>query len=518
MRYLSRSFIFSPGRQGALLLFSLLISFGLGFYQADRGPVQASTSLEAPSPAPNPQPSPGAKSSDPSLDLTGPDLSSADLSSSDPSSMDGGDQELVKGQGQDKLASQPRLSFEKIEEINRISLEEGLFYRNLLDLDQAQIEALYQKACIWPEKALYDKDKRGVLEKEKKALLDRAQEARLQTGYAFSIRRDSIRLLPTDQAYYKSELDTFDRLQGTALYPGQVVYVARTSTDEAYHFVISSHYAGWIKEEALTFISPDRAQALSQAPPLYVLSDQTKGEIRRQGQAPVFIDLPLGTVLSSLPPFSSPSPLPSLSTPPLPSPSSSLIKGQTFVEDEKELQVFWPGQASLKLSKETVRPRPLALTEAAMRRQADALLGQAYDWGGKNQGRDCSALVQDLYASFGFYLPRDSKDQWAFSRRYWPKENKALAGLKSEEEKEAFIRRLPVGSLLFLPGHVMMVYEKTDQGVVVVHDATRYYEKKDQGLEAVDLMAVSLSDLSILDKEGRSYLSKISGLLPLEME
>jgi len=75
-------------------------------------------------------------------------------------------------------------------------------------------------------------------------------------------------------------------------------------------------------------------------------------------------------------------------------------------------------------------------------REARKFLGTPYLWGGVSPyGFDCSGLVQKVYARFGIYLPRDSKDQ--------RKEGCRIA--------EGKIKR---GDLLFYPGHVSIAIDK----------------------------------------------------------
>jgi hypothetical protein len=78
-------------------------------------------------------------------------------------------------------------------------------------------------------------------------------------------------------------------------------------------------------------------------------------------------------------------------------------------------------------------------------------MGQTYGWGGLYENRDCSALIQDLFAGFGLPLPRNSKDQADAG------ENISLEGL-SGPEKQAMIRTqgIPLQTLLYMPGHIML--------------------------------------------------------------
>lgn len=50
----------------------------------------------------------------------------------------------------------------------------------------------------------------------------------------------------------------------------------------------------------------------------------------------------------------------------------------------------------------------LPYTHENVTAQAAKMRGEVYGWGGMLGGRDCSALVGDVYRCFGFRLPRDA--------------------------------------------------------------------------------------------------------------
>lgn len=107
-------------------------------------------------------------------------------------------------------------------------------------------------------------------------------------------------------------------------------------------------------------------------------------------------------------------------------------------------------------------PRPLTpLHTAAV---AAELTGAPYGWGGLYGERDCSSLVQDIFASFGLWLPRNSRQQAAFGRSI------SLAGL-SDEEKTALIREhgKPFQTILAMPGHVVLYLGQWRGQAAVLH-------------------------------------------------
>ncbi len=80
------------------------------------------------------------------------------------------------------------------------------------------------------------------------------------------------------------------------------------------------------------------------------------------------------------------------------------------------------------------------LSWQTLRTYLDNLVGTPYFWGGRSGfGVDCSGLVQLIYNSCGYDLPRDSSDQRKRGRR-------------------VSVKSLKQGDLIFSPGHVCVYY------------------------------------------------------------
>ncbi len=123
--------------------------------------------------------------------------------------------------------------------------------------------------------------------------------------------------------------------------------------------------------------------------------------------------------------------------------------------------------------------KPLPLTRRNMARMANVLIGQPYGWGGMYENRDCSATVRDLFAPFGIWLPRNSKDQARDGGRWVD-----LSRL-SPPEKERVIRKdgVPYLTLLYLKGHIMLYMGVHDDSVLVFHNFWSVRMKGKAGLK-----------------------------------
>lgn len=95
------------------------------------------------------------------------------------------------------------------------------------------------------------------------------------------------------------------------------------------------------------------------------------------------------------------------------------------------------------------------------------LMGRPYGWGGMYEERDCSALVRDIFAHNGIFLPRNSKAQVFYGK------NSVDLSKMSPTDKEAYIiaNATPFYTILWLQGHIMIYLGHWQGRVIVAHSA-----------------------------------------------
>ena len=109
--------------------------------------------------------------------------------------------------------------------------------------------------------------------------------------------------------------------------------------------------------------------------------------------------------------------------------------------------------------------------------QAFKFLGERYGWGHSYNARDCTGLVLEVFKTFGFVMPRNSRQQGHSEIG----ENVRFPLDAPAEEKLAALAGADVGDLLYSTGHVMLYLGCVDDEHYVIHDLTGSGWIDDQG-------------------------------------
>ncbi|MCA1927437.1 MAG: SH3 domain-containing protein [Calditerrivibrio sp.] len=133
-------------------------------------------------------------------------------------------------------------------------------------------------------------------------------------------------------------------------------------------------------------------------------------------------------------------------------------------EDDEYYYVLLPDLSTTKLKKETIyyQKQP-QYSNDLIRKIIKPLIGNLYDWGGKNGFRDCSSFTMDIFRVFDINLPRNSSQQSLIGKTLLQKpfnESDFLKTLKNAT---------PYCTLLFMNGHVMMYGGKVGEDFSIIH-------------------------------------------------
>lgn len=318
--------------------------------------------------------------------------------------------------------------------------------------------------------------------------------------WALVTARADLRSLPTDTALFSTTGSSdLDRLQESALFPGVAVAIAHRSRDRQWAYVLSTRYAAWMRVGHLGIT--DRETALgfaTRTPARWILDHDAFSSFDPLRQTRIRLDM--GTRLLWLADW----------------PLDQAVSGQLPLA---HWVLEFPDRDALGklLIRPILLPRsvasadtPLPFTRANLLRQGFRFLGERYGWGHDDEGRDCSGLISEIYASVGLLLPRNTGDQ---------ARGQALARIEltadtSSAQRLAAIRRLQAGDLLYMPGHVMMLVGQINGEPYVLHDAHTARIRDPAGeLRELSFRGVVLTPLSpLLAEDGRSWIDLLTVL------
>ncbi len=257
------------------------------------------------------------------------------------------------------------------------------------------------------------------------------------------IENASLRALPTSTPYYRNpnnpgEGYPFDYMAFSVLWIGTPVFVSHISLDGQWLFCETALLSGWVPTKAVRSVSsefinlwlslPLAALAKDRIPLDYVLGG-TGGSNTR--------DLRIGTILPQQ-------------------------GGSVLVPVAQGNAAGW---RAIALPPNTIVDFPMPFTAGNVALVGNEMMGEHYGWGGIDYLRDCSAMLRDLFTTFGIWLPRNSSQQLKVG------EVSNISGmLPPAKEKRLKDSGKPFRTLVGMPGHVMLYIGQYNDRAVVYHD------------------------------------------------
>lgn len=280
----------------------------------------------------------------------------------------------------------------------------------------------------------------------------------------------SVRSFPTwDKSSSEIGSMAFDYFQQTMLTVGEGVAVLHRTADGIWCFVQGETYSGWIETASVAFCSQAEMLNLSRPQQVLVALDQMKLENK---------NIRMGTV------FALENVKEQYYTVRMPSKSEDGTLRIQYVQISKSEPVhegYLPFEWNLILE------------------QAGKLKGMPYGWGDTGGNMDCSSTMCSVYKCFGIRLPRDTSGQSLMC-------GIQLEGLAAEEKQE-ILRGLKPGTLLYMPGHVMMYLGEEEGEPRILHNVTAYSENGD----TIYAQQCCITGLDIMRMNGESYWDSLTG-------
>ncbi len=273
---------------------------------------------------------------------------------------------------------------------------------------------------------------------------------------AIALRRLDLRNFPTRKPLFHDPCKAgegfpFDYLQNSAVFANEPLYLSHYSADKAWAYVLTSYATGWVPADAIAVVNARQRKALESRPLIALLEEERPLYTRRGDylfRARVGMLLPLeredGTAWTA----------------------DAVIEGG--VRRSRVIPVTLPKRAAAKV--------PMRFTAENIGSVLDGIIGKPYGWGGLYGDRDCSAMIRDIFAPFGIWLPRNSFQQSQVGKVV------SLEGL-DDAAKAAKIRNeaVPFETLLYLKGHIMLYLGVYGGEPVVLHTVWGIKTVRDDG-------------------------------------
>ena len=265
--------------------------------------------------------------------------------------------------------------------------------------------------------------------------------------FGFITQRTVVRSFPADTAVYNSPDRTYyDYLAQSELLPGEAIAVLHETADGDWCFVHAGSMGGWVHSTDIALCGREEWDTMRQTSDFLIVTGR---EVRLDdailpSQSGGLL-LPMGTRLPLMP------------DPP------ALLDGRaaygchvvqlpTRAADGSLVWQATPVPAAWEVS---VGYLPLTAENAV--RQMYRFLGQVYGWAGTLHASDCSGCIRQVYRCFGLQLPRNSAQIVAVNGLA----GGSLAGLSNADKTTALAQLVP-GSLLYLPGHIVLYLGMAD--------------------------------------------------------
>ena len=299
--------------------------------------------------------------------------------------------------------------------------------------------------------------------------------------YGLIVRYANQRFLPAEEGLYAKAYDAdFDELQNSSLDIGTPVVALHRSLDGKWVLVESPLSSGWVNAENVGLATEEQFNVLGTAPFVVVIAPK----------ADLYLD-PAMTILCGFVRM-----------------GARLAR---IADHGDRIEVLVParqpdGTVALVpgfAAADQVHDGYLPYTPRQVFLQAFKMLNQPYGWGGMYGGQDCSKFLQEVFATVGIELPRDSKNQIQTGEALaaWP------AGAPIDD-KLRLLRESAVGgiTLLGMKGHIMLYLGTVDGRAYAIHSLWAYRRSRGGRDDTFVVNRVVVSDLSLGEGSKRGSL------------
>ena len=322
--------------------------------------------------------------------------------------------------------------------------------------------------------------------------------------WAICTRRTAMRILPTSCRVTRVPDDRYDDLlRESALLPGEPLVLLHSSADRRFSYAVCRFARGWVLVDDVALCPSYDAWVSAWRMEDFLLVTASHFRLEPDPYAPEVSRYPLWMGMRLR-----------LAAPPG---SKQTLRHRLSWDS---FLVELPVRAADGMLAHTLALVPIArdvhIGYLPYRRdlllaQAEKQRGEVYGWGGMLGGRDCSALVMDVFRCFGFRLPRSSGDLARLPGR----KNVDLAG-RTPGEKRRILLRQPPGALLYFPGHIMF-YCGAERGIPFCISAAGHFAfPGGAGDTVLPVNTVARTPLDVVRRDGRTWLQSLTKIIRIE--
>lgn len=316
----------------------------------------------------------------------------------------------------------------------------------------------------------------------------------ISVSFAIATTRSSFRMFPESQGLYKTrKSDAFDRAQVSGVDPGTPLAVLHRSSDGLWCYVRGPSCDGWVPQEFIAFCSKKELQNFLFSPRFAVVI-AAKGDFFYDREYTQWI--------------------------------TSVRMGGKFpllAHTDKYVEIAFPErdkEGFLLLQKAYIVPEEISegylpFTPQKAISQAFKLLHAPYDWGDKYGGQDCSRFIQQLFATFGIFLPRNSAQQGKVGIPL----TKFNPSGSNEEKLNALSSAIGGITLLQMPGHIMLYLGIEKNQGYVIHSLWAYKEKIEKLSATMVVNRITVSHLNLGENgSSGSFLKRVLSARTLSLQ
>jgi hypothetical protein len=265
----------------------------------------------------------------------------------------------------------------------------------------------------------------------------------VSTRFALTVNYTHQKIVPTDIALLKKKYQIhFDRNQNSALDIATPLAILHTSKDGVWHYGMSPLSSGWVKDSDIAFGSKKEIKNYLESKS-FVVTTSAKNALLIKGEyhdhLRMGVRLPLVMGIDDM----------------------MMVRIPTR-DEEGELTIT---NATIKTS--DIHKGYLPYTPRNILQQAFKFIHAPYGWGGMYGEQDCSKFLQEVYATVGVELPRNSSSQSKVGKQHLN-----LTRLNSEQKIDKLEAKAEIGAtILHLSGHITLYLGEYKGVPYIIHTA-----------------------------------------------